>query len=92
VDCMRLGIMLSIYYALERRRKSLGGPRICHIGDLLVAFRGYDALCLYVDRYQKKCHRNLRFGPLFSKGFLFFILDEDATFAYAHAALSLVSI
>lgn len=27
-----------------------------------------------------------------SKGFLFFILDEDATFAYAHAALSLVSI
>jgi hypothetical protein len=28
-----------------------------------------DAICLYVDRYQRKYHRNLRFGPLFSEGF-----------------------
>jgi len=26
-----------------------------------------DAICLYVDRYQRKYHRNFRFGPLFSK-------------------------
>jgi hypothetical protein len=30
-----------------------------------------DALCLYVDRYQRKYHRNLRFRPLFSEGFRF---------------------
>jgi hypothetical protein len=30
-----------------------------------------DAICLYVDRYQRKYHRNLRFGPLFSEGFRF---------------------
>ncbi|PMD64693.1 uncharacterized protein K444DRAFT_204241 [Hyaloscypha bicolor E] len=30
-----------------------------------------DAVCLYVNRYQRKCYRNLRFGPLFSEGFLF---------------------
>jgi len=30
-----------------------------------------DALCLYVDRYQRKYHGNLRFGPLISEGFRF---------------------
>jgi hypothetical protein len=30
-----------------------------------------DAVCLCVDRYQRKYHRNLRFGPLFSEGFRF---------------------
>jgi hypothetical protein len=30
-----------------------------------------DSVCLYVDRYQRKYHRNLRFGPLFSEGFHF---------------------
>lgn len=28
------------------------------------------SLCLYVDRYQRKHHRNLRFRPLFSEGFM----------------------
>ena len=32
-----------------------------------------DAICTYVNRYQRKCHRNLRFGPLFSASFSFFI-------------------
>jgi hypothetical protein len=30
-----------------------------------------DAICLYVDRYQRNYHRNLRFRPLFSEGFRF---------------------
>ena len=30
-----------------------------------------DAVCLYVDRYQRKYHKYLRFGPLFSEGFRF---------------------
>jgi hypothetical protein len=30
-----------------------------------------DALCIYVYRHRKKTLRNLRFGPLFSEGFLF---------------------
>jgi hypothetical protein len=30
-----------------------------------------DAVGLYVDRYQRKYHRNLRFEPLFSKSFRF---------------------
>jgi hypothetical protein len=30
-----------------------------------------DAICFYTNRYKRKNHRNLRFGPLFSKGFRF---------------------
>jgi len=30
-----------------------------------------DAICIYVDRHQRKHHKNLRFGPLFSEGFRF---------------------
>jgi hypothetical protein len=30
-----------------------------------------DAICLYFDRYQRKYHINLRFGPLFYEGFRF---------------------
>jgi len=30
-----------------------------------------DSLCLYLDRYRTKYHRNLRFGPLFSNEFRF---------------------
>jgi hypothetical protein len=50
-----------------------------------------DAICSYVNRYQRNCHRSLRFGPVSWKGF-FFIWDQDAAFAYTRAALSLVSI
>jgi hypothetical protein len=39
--------------------------------DLSTSFVGVDVVCLYVDRYQRKYHRNLRFGPLFSEGFRF---------------------
>jgi hypothetical protein len=35
----------------------------------LPAFLWVDAICLYIDRYQRKYHRNFRFRPLFSKGF-----------------------
>jgi hypothetical protein len=30
-----------------------------------------NAVCFYVDRYQRKYHRNLRFRPMFFKGFRF---------------------
>ena len=30
-----------------------------------------DQICLYVNRYRKQYHRNLRFGPLFFEGFRF---------------------
>jgi hypothetical protein len=29
-----------------------------------------DAICIYFDRYETEYHKNLRFGPLFSKGFV----------------------
>jgi hypothetical protein len=30
-----------------------------------------DVLCLYIDRYQRRCHGSLRFAPLFIEGFRF---------------------
>jgi hypothetical protein len=39
-------------------------------GVLLVGYvRRVDIVCLYVDRYQRKYHGNLRFRSLFSEGF-----------------------
>jgi hypothetical protein len=40
-----------------------------------------DAVCLYIDRYQRKYHKNLRFRPPFSAGFRFCISDQLAAFA-----------
>ena len=41
---------------------------------LIVRYLWIDALCLYVSRYRTKYRRNLRLGPLFSKGLRFYAL------------------
>jgi hypothetical protein len=40
-------------------------------GDLLFALVGFDAVCLYIDRYRTKHRGNLGLRPLFSGGFRF---------------------
>jgi hypothetical protein len=46
-----------------------------------------DAICLYVDQYQRRCHKNLRFRPLFFGGF---VLQVGSTFIRLHTALPIL--
>jgi hypothetical protein len=56
---------------LDIALRHLRDPRNKYISDSMTLPLWVDAVCPYVDRYRRKCHRNLMFGPLFSEGFLF---------------------
>jgi hypothetical protein len=59
------GVTENLFAALRSLRREIAARRIW-----------IDAICLYVDRYQRKYHINLRFGPLFSEGFRFCKSDQ----------------
>ncbi|KAN0089525.1 hypothetical protein V8E51_019785 [Hyaloscypha variabilis] len=60
LDFETLQVTTNLELALRYLRREMGARTLW-----------IDALCTYVDRYQRNYHRNLRVGPLFSEEFCF---------------------
>ena len=65
---VRIGCLTGLWSYREQSSKQGRG---CAGGVRLALSRLNNKVCIYSDRYKKEYLRNLRFGPLFSKGFRF---------------------